>query len=563
MRSGGLEKVGAKGIGRIWIAVLLLAGLVIALYGQREQAVFALDDFIFIVDDPNMRAPQVTLAAIRHMLAGVNPEAANRPLPFISFLLDWNRGNGDPAVFYRTNIVLHALNALLVFALARKILLTAVRSPEGEASRVAFFAAAMWAAHPIHLNAVAYICQRMTEMAALGVMSGLLCYLCGRTALAVSARYSLLALALVCWLVACICKENAWIAPVFVVLLELGVVRNLAPTLLANRFEKLGLALAFGGGLLLALSVAIGVGPLADWLARGYKGWDFTLEQRLLTQPGVLIFHLSQLLWPAPGRFAIEHDIAIATGLFNPATTLPALLFIALWAAGGLWWLAKRGQRLYGALLLFPLLALSVESSLIPLDMVFEHRMYLPSVSIFLMVGLALFRLPGKAGWIMAVLLLAGLAFSQGASLRHWNSRLSIYEQAAAHAQTSVRAQYNYANALRVAGRNEEALRHYQMALAVPSPSVNRLDAISVASIYFNQGLALMALHRNEEARRSLENVLRNDPNHLKAHAFLADLFARLGDAALTRLHLEQVVRLDPANQRARDLLLRLQGMHH
>lgn len=535
-------------------AVLLMA-TVATLFAQREHVVFVLDDLLFIVGDPNMHAKQISIDAIARLLHGVHPEAAFRPLPLISFMIDWWRGDGDPAVFFRTNVLLHGANAILVFVLCRKIFVASGVPGASSAALIAFVAALLWAVHPIHMNAVAYAWQRMTELAAMGVLAALIFYLYGRTAGSTRARTLLFGASLICWLVGCASKENAWIAPAFLVLFEIGVLRNQTSSMFANAVEKRTLTTLLLLAAMLGGSILFGAGPAAEWINRGYQGWDFDLTQRLLTQPRVIFFHLTQLIWPAPGRFAIEHDIDISEGLFQPPTTILALGFIVLWLGVAIALLSTVGKRLYGALLFFPLVALSVESSIIPIDMIFEHRMYLPSVTLFALGALALSVLPRRIFSPATAVLTAVLVLCHTAYLKHWNSRLEIYQSAAAHAATSIRIQYNYANALSSNGQNDQAVLHYQQALAARSPSVNRLGAVEFGSIHFNQALSLLELQRRAEAKLALEKTLRLKPDHLKAHAFLAEIYEAEGNQPQARSHLEQVLRLDPANRHARNRL--------
>lgn len=537
-----------------FLAAAFLGGLVFLTYGQRDQAVFVLDDQIFILENPSIRSAELSLPAMGNVIAG----AANRPLPFISFFVDWYRSGGNPEVFYRTNVVIHLVNALLVFFLASQFFLISGHQASVGASTLGLVAAGLWTVHPIHMNAVAYICQRMTEMAALFVFASLYCYLRARTDSSMGRKLVYFGCAALLWLVACVCKENAWIAPAFAVLLEFGVVRNQSPQLFRNAAERWICWLVLGTAVATVLSLAANMGPLSAYLERSYRGWDFTMEQRLLTQPRVLLFHVSQLLWPAPSRFAIEHDIIMSTDWHTPASTLPALVLLALWAAVGVALLLCQGRRFLGALVLFPLLALTVESSIIPLDMVFEHRMYLPSFTLFLLASIGIFLLPTRFAMATAGILLISSAACQVAYLNHWNSRLTIYERAASQAPTSIRVQYNYANALVASGRHLEAVDHYRLALSAPSPSVNRFDSINASSIHFNLGLAQFNLNRLHDARQSLEAAVQSNPDHIKAHAFLVDVSRAQGDVAGVRRHLEHILRLDPANTRVRGMLLRL-----
>ena len=126
-------------------------------------------------------------------------------------------------------------------------------------------------------------------------------------------------------------------------------------------------------------------------LLSGYAYRDFNLVERLLTEGRVVVWYMSLLLWPDPARMSMEHDFEISTSLFSPLTTLPSLLLIA-----ALIFLAIRFRRrfpviTYGIVWFF--LNLVIESTIIPLELVFEHRLYLPSMGFYLSVAALLVTL--------------------------------------------------------------------------------------------------------------------------------------------------------------------------
>ena len=130
-------------------------------------------------------------------------------------------------------------------------------------------------------------------------------------------------------------------------------------------------------------------------LLSGYAFRDFNLVERLLTEGRVVVWYMSLLLWPDPARLCMEHDPQISTSLFSPLTTLPALLLIA-----ALIFLVIRFRRrfpviTYGIVWFF--LNLVIESTIIPLELVFEHRLYLPSIGLYLSVAALLVTLFRRA----------------------------------------------------------------------------------------------------------------------------------------------------------------------
>jgi hypothetical protein len=171
-----------------------------------------------------------------------------------------------------------------------------------------------------------------------------------------------------------ISKETAAIVPFLVLLAEFGVLRQ-GQAIVRGRLDSVMLSLPVVVAVLITLDILSGTGPLAGNFLPGYENRDFTLSERLLTQPRVIGFHFSQIFWPLPGRFSLEHDFAASTGLLTPATTLVAMLGVASWCAIGVWALFRPSLRMMGFFLLWVPATLVIESTIIPLEMVFEHRM--------------------------------------------------------------------------------------------------------------------------------------------------------------------------------------------
>ena len=173
------------------------------------------------------------------------------------------------------------------------------------------------------------------------------------------------------------------------------------------------------------------------------------MEERLLTQPRVVFFYLSLVFWPLAGRFSLEHDFAVSTSLTNPPATILALLGIALILLAALYLFLRPKTRLTGFLLLWPAMTLVIESSFIPLEMVFEHRMYLPVVGLAALAGAAWIAVsdghpaysPAFAAVVAVVAL--GLAFSTAARTELWQEPLVLNEDAERKAPNSSRAWSN------------------------------------------------------------------------------------------------------------------------
>jgi tetratricopeptide (TPR) repeat protein len=223
-----------------------------------------------------------------------------------------------------------------------------------------------------------------------------------------------------------------------------------------------------GFAALVIVSAASGVGPIADRFETSFSKRDFTMQQRVLTQPRVLFFHASQIVGPFPGRFSLEHDFVTSTSLFKPFGTFAAWAAAAGWIATGILLLLRKGRRRYGFFVLWLPVTLAMESSFLPLEMVFEHRMYLPMVGLAGLAAAAIHevapRIPRSAVWfgIPAALTVLLLSSATMARVPVWKTPLSLFRDSARNAEGSPR---NWANLGRAYlengdfGHAEEAVR--------------------------------------------------------------------------------------------------------
>ena len=122
----------------------------------------------------------------------------------------------------------------------------------------------------------------------------------------------------------------------------------------------------------------------------GYQKRVFTLEQRLLTEPRVIWFYLSLLFYPIPSRLSLVHDFAISQSLLEPVTTLISVLAIVALLLGAT--VYARRWPLIAFCVIFFFLNHLIESTILPLELVFEHRNYIPSMLLFLPLAILLVR---------------------------------------------------------------------------------------------------------------------------------------------------------------------------
>ena len=448
-----------------WPWRFALAALIVMLVGVAYHAApgngFHFDDTDNILQHPAVQMTELSWQALRQ--AATEGFLPDRSIPNLSFAIDWWRGNGSPHAFQVTNVIVHALTALAVLWLLQTIL-TLNGASASRAWIAATLATALWALHPIQVQAVTYIVQRMAAMAGLFMLIAVAAYVRGRIDRQLGRWMPLVFMSSAA---AVLSKENAYILPLLFLLAEYTLCRPSGQAV-RNVRDKALLALPCALAAYVAADLAFLHGPAWTYIVPGYEQRDFTLAERLLTQPRVIFFHLGQIFLPLPGRFSIEHDLALSRNLFDPWTTLPAIVGLIAWMVAGIWLALRTRHAIAGFFMLWMPFTLAIESSVVPLEMIFEHRMYLPSVGLAGLAALGIAHLMQRGAGrpaIGAVLLVGMLLAATIARVPAWQSSTTLYEHAVRTAPKAARAWANLGTAYASENRFREALPAYDRAI--------------------------------------------------------------------------------------------------
>jgi len=228
----------------------------------------------------------------------------------------------------------------------------------------------------MQVTAVTYIVQRMASMAGLFYILSMFFYLKGRTADQPGRSIFYWGLCIASALLSFGSKENAVLLPASIWLYDLLLIQGVTrENLIKNLKIFTPLVLIFGAiGLWYA-----NIGHILSGDA--YQHRPFTLIERLLTEPRIVIFYISLLLYPVSSRLTLIHDIPLSTSLFSPWDTLPAIALIVFFIAVAVYLSKKRPFLAFCILFFF--LNHVIESTFIPLELIYEHRNYIPSMFFF------------------------------------------------------------------------------------------------------------------------------------------------------------------------------------
>ena len=370
----------------LWVLLLLT----VAIYWPGLSGPLVLDDF----DNLEPLAGMGSGALAWREVLGDSPFAlGTRPVAMLSFVANWQTSGGEVWSLKYTNLMIHLLCGVLVFWLAGRLLAEPKSGVAAHRWWLALLVAALWLLAPMLVSTVLYVVQRMAQLATLFVLAGLLAYTMGRQWLRVRRTAGIAAIALaflVFWPLAALSKQNGALLPLLAAIIEFGFFSR--PS--ASRDARLVHGLLALAVLLPAAAAAIALAVDPGVLGGSFQARDFTLYERLLSEARILWDYAANLLMlPGGSAFGLFHDdFTVSRGLLDPPTTVLAIagwlaLLLLAWMLRGATW----SPILVGPV--FFLAAHLPESTVFPLELYFEHRNYLPSVGLFLSIGVVAGRL--------------------------------------------------------------------------------------------------------------------------------------------------------------------------
>lgn len=520
----------------------LLAGCVIVAaallpYVNSWQAPFVYDDVLAIPQNPTIRRlwplTDVLLPPIEGGLT-----VSGRPVLNLSFALNHAVSGTSVWSYHVVNTLIHAGAGLLLFGLVRRTLGLLPAAPGRRRVTIqsedilALAIATLWTVHPLHTQAVTYTVQRAESLMGFFYLLTLYAFVRAAQCHLISdntrRRGRWLAVSVAAGALGMGTKEVMATAPLLVLLYDRTFVTG---SFAAAWRARRGYYLALAATWLLLGALVLGTGGNRGGtvgLGVGLPLWAYPL-----TQFKAVACYLGLAAWPHPlvfeyGTFWVEQAGEV---LPYAAIVLPLLAATAL---------ALRYRPVAGFLgaWFFGILA---PTSLAPgtIQMIVEHRMYLPLAAVCAGLGWSLHRAGGPR--VLAALAAAGLGLAGLTALRNhdYRSHLALWGDTVAKRPTNPRAHEGLAEALAEAGRHEEAAQaHREAVRLLPDES----------QYHYNLALTLAAAGHTADAERHYRLALRLQPNEARTHNNLAILLVRLGRQDEALLHYAAAARLRPAD---------------
>lgn len=501
--------------GTVWTWRLLLfitLAFICISYSNTLNSPLVLDDRDSFVEIPNVFIDDFSIASLSKL---ANTRFGKRRLiPLATFALDHRLSGGSITQYHVTNITIHLLAAVSLY-----FFLSALFQTEAASRTLRFIkhkelfcliVVAFWGLHPVQTNAVTYLVQRMTALAALFYILSLAFYVMGRLKRQWIAKCILFGGCVLSAIAAFLSKEISATLPLMILLIECTF---LSPGLFGRILRRIKWYHYVGVFVVLLLLAPLLARPWQEMVLGGYQLRHFSLEERLLTELRIVVFYLSLLVLPLPGRMNLDHDFPVSQSLFSPPSTIASLFVLCFFL-----YVAFKYKNRYPLIALgifWFFLTLVIESTVIPLELIFEHRLYLPSIGFFIaLMGCAdaLLSKPRSADsrqagriFTLAVIIIACF-LSIATTLRNndWRDEYTIYNDMRRKSPNKVRVHTNVSRPLVLMGRYDEAIAAQKQALALGTGFQE--EAMNAAN---NIMVVLMAQEEYEQAISHGEEFLK------------------------------------------------------
>ncbi|MDX2426225.1 MAG: hypothetical protein QNK15_08230 [Cycloclasticus sp.] len=478
--------------------LLIVSSIIAAIflvYWPGVTGPFIFDDLTSITNNSLIQIEELNSSNLYSAATSGNAGPFKRPIAMLSFALNYYFAGGyDAYSFKLTNIVIHCINALLLFVLCQQLFkrttLSTTNQP-GENSLYFFWLSAgisiFWALHPINLTSVLYVVQRMTSLSTLFSLGCVILYLSGRNRIIANSTNwrsigffigSAISLTL-----ALFSKENALLIPLIILLIEATLYPQALPWTYFRQLSQNKRLLTWA---LLIVAGSFALLAAIEYAEGGFQSRPFNMLERVLTESRVICFYIGLIFIPRINGFGLFHDdIALSTSLTSPWTTIPSILFIIALIASAFYF--RKKNPLYALGIGWFFIGHLLESTIFPLEIAHEHRNNLPSIGLIL----AAISLTPHAAFnnkkLIAGFLLVALILGSTTWLRakQWGNYQSLAYYEASHHPNSPAIQALLSNASNQAGDIDVATEAIKKAMELePNETAYAMHYQNILAIY-------------------------------------------------------------------------------
>ncbi len=517
------------------LAIIILLGIII--YSNSFQCSFHFDDFHNIVDNTRIR----NLADVKSWW-NFYP---TRPLSIFTFAVNYHFSQLNVWPYHLVNLVIHLNNACLAGWLTLLIFSSPAMKdhPVSRHKRgIAFLTAILFVSHPLATQSVTYIVQRMASMVTLFYLLSLALYVKARLSkTGITAKLMLFAGSFVSAILAMLTKENAFTLPLAFLLFELFFFRTKKPILNFKDYRLILLITTILSAIVIillkgSLNVFKTIPPTLG------HAHPLTPLNYLFTQFSVIIKYIQLLFLPI--NLKVDYDFPVPDTIFGIRTLLSFLVILILIILAI--FLFKR-HRLISFGIFWFFLTLSIESGFIPIvDVIFEHRTYLPSFGFFLVLSSVVYIFLWDKFKFLAIAIFAVIIGSNSYMTyqrnKVWKDDLTLWSDNVSKAPDIARPICNRGYAYSTIGQWNMAVADYSKAIEIDP---NYTDAWS------NRGGAYGKLGQWDKTIADCSQAIRIDPTYFKGWFNRGDGYENLGQFDNAIADYTKAIGIDPAFAKA------------
>ena len=518
-------------------AVVAIFVIVLSVYSNTFDASWHFDDEPNILKNKILHLTELNLKNIKGTFFA-NWDGGGklyRPVACLSFALNYYFGGTKVYGYHVINFLIHFLSSIFLFLFIYHTLnLPILKERYGQNSYfISLLAAVLWAINPVQTQAVIYIVQRMASMAGMFYIMAMYFYLKGRTSALKFLRNTHYFLCIACGILAMGSKENAVMLPMVILIYDLFLIQGVTKRNIKRYSFFLLIAILITLTLVLLIAGPSVFNPKS--LISSYQSRGFTLIERLLTEPRIVLLYVSLLLYPMPYRLCFSHDIFISKGLLDPPTTIIAMLII--FTLLGLTILKSKKWPLVSFCVLFFFINHVIESTALSLELVFEHRNYIPSMLFFVPIailisnGIKFFSYKRSIQFIISIFtVLAIIAIGHATFIRNfaWKTEESLWLDAVEKSPNLSRPHINLGKSYADVGRRQLALDQYRKALELPDGPNRRAHYL----VHYSMGVIYKSLKDYNGAMAHFLKAVALEPRFPPAYTYLGILKLEKGEDA-------------------------------
>ena len=499
-----------------WFGVAALCALVLLAYYNVLNGDFLFDDEFLIQRNRFLRSwSSVGEIFLSSSTGGAgHVDSFYRPIQGLLYLFVNKLVGPTPLGFHALNVTIHTLNAVMILLLGRRL---------GWSHLGVWLAAAIWAVHPVHTEAVSYVSATADSLYTLACLLGVFVLLPDFSQARVLAATAILLLGL-------FSKESGIVLAALAPVVFFYSHKQRLQWRAYLRFWPLWVtALLY----LIARKTVLDFNNSFDF----YKTTNVYTESilvRLYTFFATLPSYISLLLWPA------ELHMDRSFPIFTDFWLMPVIVGAGIFAMALALLIYSRGQRALAAsfaILWFFAAHAPHTGVLLPVNSLFlEHWLYLPSIGFFLVVLNGLVTLKKSQAWAVGVtavsLAVVGLeVYATQTQNLVWRDPIGFYRNILRYEKVgSARVHNNLAMAVS-SEHPEEAIEHYQKAIAIED---------RYPQTHHNLALLLLMNGQVESGIKELKRALEINPRFFYSYQVLSEVYGRLGDKAQSEYYAQQ-----------------------